>query len=98
MRDKAKKELKRSALKGYYKEVPEPCTHATHNQRGRGIISIEVQDTNFVSLERIINIIENSMSSQMFELLKRTDEAAVVERAHKNPKFVRIASGTWLKS
>jgi GTP cyclohydrolase-4 len=89
MRDKAKKELKLLGVEGeiikkFLNRVPMP----THNQRGRGIISIEVQDENFVSLDRIINIIENSMSSQMFELLKRTDEAAVVERAHKNPKFV----------
>jgi len=89
MRDKAKKELKAlgvewDIIKKFLNRVPMP----THNQRGRGIISIEVQDSNFVSLDRIINIIENSMSSQMFELLKRSDEAAVVERAHKNPKFV----------
>jgi len=29
-----------------------------------------------------------SMSSKIYELLKRTDEAVVVETAHKNPKFV----------
>ena len=89
MRDKAKKELKslgveNDVIKKFLNNVPMP----THNQRGRGIISIEVHDSNFVSLEKIINIIENSMSSQMFELLKRADEAAIVERAHKNPKFV----------
>jgi GTP cyclohydrolase-4 len=89
MRDKAKKELKALGVEGdiikkFLNSVPMP----THNQRGRGIISIEVQDSNFVSLDRIINIIENSMSSQTFELLKRSDEAAIVERAHKNPKFV----------
>jgi len=89
MRDKAKKELKSlgvgsGVIKKFLNNVPMP----THNQRGRGIISIEVHDSNFVSLDKIINIIENSMSSQMFELLKRSDEAAIVERAHKNPKFV----------
>ncbi len=89
MRDKAKKELKALGVDGdiiktFMSRVPMP----THNQRGRGIISIDVQDSNFVSIDRIIGIIENSMSSQMFELLKRSDEAAVVERAHKNPKFV----------
>ena len=52
------------------------------------LFHIEVHDSHFVSLEKIINIIENSMSSQMFELLKRADEAVIVERAHKNPKFV----------
>lgn len=89
MIDKARKELKTlgvesDVIRKFLGNVPMP----THNQRGRGIISIEVHDSHFVSLEKIINIIENSMSSQMFELLKRADEAAIVERAHKNPKFV----------
>jgi GTP cyclohydrolase-4 len=89
MMDKARKELKKlgvesDVIRKFLSNVPMP----THNQRGRGIISIEVHNSHFVSLEKIINIIENSMSSQMFELLKRTDEAAIVERAHKNPKFV----------
>lgn len=89
MSERAKKELKslgvdNEVIRKFMMRVPMP----THNQRGRGIISIEVHDSNFVSLDKIINIIENSMSSQMFELLKRLDEAAIVERAHKNPKFV----------
>lgn len=61
---------------------------ATHNQRGRGIISIKVAHNFDVSLESIINIIERSMSSSVFEVLKRADEKVVVETAHKNPKFV----------
>ncbi len=89
MVDKARKELKTlgvefEVIRKFLNNVPMP----THNQRGRGVISIEVQNSHFVSLEKIINIIERSMSSQMFELLKRTDEAMIVERAHKNPKFV----------
>ncbi|NJD53608.1 MAG: GTP cyclohydrolase I FolE2 [Candidatus Methanoperedens sp.] len=89
MVDKARKELKTlgvesDVIKKFLNNVPMP----THNQRGRGVISIETHDSHFVSLEKIINIIENSMSSQMFELLKRADEVMIVERAHKNPKFV----------
>jgi len=89
MVDKARKELKAlgvepDVIKKFLNNVPMP----THNQRGRGVISIETHDSHFVSLEKIINIIENSMSSQMFELLKRADEVMIVERAHKNPKFV----------
>ncbi|MDD1762757.1 MAG: GTP cyclohydrolase MptA [Methanothrix sp.] len=61
---------------------------ATHNQRGRGSISIEVHDRRCVSIDRIIKIIEDSMSSRVFGLLKRPDEAVVVKRAHSNPKFV----------
>jgi GTP cyclohydrolase-4 len=61
---------------------------ATHNQRGRGMISIQVCDRRCVSLDQIIKIIERSMSSRVFGLLKRPDEALVVQRAHSNPKFV----------
>ncbi|MCE8422385.1 MAG: GTP cyclohydrolase I FolE2 [Candidatus Methanoperedens sp.] len=98
MRDKAKKELRSlgvetGIIRKFLSSVPMP----THNQRGRGIISIEVHDSNFVSLDKIINIIEHSMSSQMFELLKRSDEAAIVELAHKNPKFVEDCVRTMAK-
>jgi len=61
---------------------------ATHNQRGRGSISIEVRDRRCVSIDRIIKIIEESMSSKVYGLLKRPDEAVVVAKAHSNPKFV----------
>jgi GTP cyclohydrolase-4 len=71
---------------------------ATHNQRGRGIISIEVEGDVYVSLEKIIEIIENSMSSSVFELLKRSDEARVVQTAHNNPKFVEDCVRTMAKN
>lgn len=89
MRDKARNELKNLGVeKGVIKEFLDNVPMPTHNQRGRGIISIEVHDSNNVSIDNIIRIIENSLSSQTYELLKRGDEAAVVERAHNNPKFV----------
>ncbi len=61
---------------------------ATHNQRGRGIISIEVEDDVKVPMERIMRIIERSMSAKTYEILKRPDEAELVETAHKKPMFV----------
>ena len=69
-------------------DLTERLPIATHNQRGRGSISIEVHDRRCVSIDRIIKIIEESMSSRVFGLLKRPDEAVVVKRAHSNPKFV----------
>ena len=69
-------------------DLTERLPIATHNQRGRGSISIEVHDRRCVSIDRIIKIIEDSMSSRVFGLLKRPDEAVVVKRAHSNPKFV----------
>ena len=37
---------------------------------------------------RLLAIVEGSMSSEIYELMKRSDEAAVVEKAHRRPRFV----------
>jgi GTP cyclohydrolase-4 len=61
---------------------------ATHNQRGRGTVSIEFVGDHKAPLDTIIEIIERSMSTTSYDLLKRVDEVEVVENAHMNPKFV----------
>jgi GTP cyclohydrolase-4 len=63
---------------------------ATHNQRGRGGILIGVPDaqTDVIRAEDLVEIVENSMSSETYDLLKRPDEFFVVNKAHHNPKFV----------
>ena len=63
---------------------------ATHNQRGLGTLSIGCPEdcTTDIDAERLLAIIEDSMSSEIYELMKRTDEAAVVEKAHRRPRFV----------
>ena len=63
---------------------------ATHNQRGLGTLKIgctEACDDEIDALE-LLAIVENSMSSEIYELMKRSDEAAVVEKAHRRPRFV----------
>src|SRR5437764_2868842 len=63
---------------------------ATHNQRGLGTLHIgctEVCDDEIDALV-LLRIVENSMSSEIYELMKRSDEAAVVEKAHRRPRFV----------
>src|SRR6185503_16459307 len=63
---------------------------ATHNQRGIGSLYIgcpEGCDTE-VRAETLLRIVEDSMSSEIFELMKRSDELAVVEKAHRRPRFV----------
>lgn len=80
-------------IRAFMERVP----MATHNQRGRGIISIRTTDEKTVSLDKIIHVIEASMSSNIFEVLKRADEQVVVERAHKNPKFVEDCVRTMAK-
>jgi GTP cyclohydrolase-4 len=58
---------------------------ASHNQRGRGtlLIGSEMQ----VRAENLVHMVEASMSSETYELLKRTDEFFIVNKAHRNPRF-----------
>ena len=69
-------------------KVLETVSFSSHNQRGRGMIMIEVPEHQIIRGEDIIKIIEDSMSSSVCELLKRPDENAVVLKAHENPMFV----------
>ncbi|MGB2712453.1 MAG: GTP cyclohydrolase MptA [Conexibacter sp.] len=63
---------------------------ATHNQRGLGTLHIgcteECDDE--IEARTLLDIVEGSMSSEIYELMKRTDEGAVVEKAHRRPRFV----------
>jgi len=89
MKEEVRRELAGAGLSEQAaRDLAERLPVATHNQRGRGSISVEVHDRRCVSIDRIIKIIEESMSSRVFGLLKRPDEAVVVKRAHSNPKFV----------
>ena len=63
---------------------------ATHNQRGLGTLHLglpEECDTD-VDAAELLAIVEDSMSSEIYELMKRSDEGAVVEKAHRRPRFV----------
>jgi GTP cyclohydrolase I/GTP cyclohydrolase-4 len=59
---------------------------ATHNQRGRGTLYVGSEHP--VNAEQLATIVEGSMSSPIYELLKRPDELFVVEHAHLQPRFV----------
>src|SRR6476659_10826435 len=59
---------------------------ATHNQRGRGTLLVGTESR--INAEHLVDIVESSMSSPVYELLKRPDELFVVEHAHLQPRFV----------
>src|SRR3954453_11990844 len=63
---------------------------ATHNQRGLGTLHIGCPEEcdNDIDAAKLLAIVEHSMSSEIYELMKRSDEAAVVEKAHRRPRFV----------
>jgi GTP cyclohydrolase IV len=69
---------------------------ATHNQRGRGTLLVGTEAS--LNAETLVEIVESSMSSPVYELLKRPDELFVVEHAHLRPRFVEDSVRAALKS
>ena len=69
---------------------------ATHNQRGRGTLYVGTEQP--VNAEQLAAIAEGSMSSPVYELLKRPDELFVVEHAHLQPRFVEDSVRISLRS
>ena len=63
---------------------------ATHNQRGIGTLHIGCPESVSEALEAetLLEIVETAMSSEIYELMKRSDEVEVVEKAHMRPRFV----------
>jgi GTP cyclohydrolase-4 len=61
---------------------------ATHNQRARGTLYIGTPEDRTIDADRLIHIVEDGMSSEIYELMKRPDEQYVVDRAHRRPRFV----------
>jgi GTP cyclohydrolase IV len=68
---------------------------ATHNQRGRGTLYVGTDRP--INAEDLVEIVERSMSSPIYELLKRPDELFVVEHAHLQPRFVEDSVRVALK-
>lgn len=60
----------------------------THNQRNRTKLLLEVPPGQEIEADDLIDLVEESLSSPTYEILKRGDEAEVVQRAHEHPRFV----------
>jgi GTP cyclohydrolase-4 len=63
---------------------------ATHNQRGIGTLHIGCPEGGpaWIEAPELLRIVESSMSSEIYELMKRPDELSVVVKAHEQPRFV----------
>jgi GTP cyclohydrolase IB len=81
-----------------------PCSKeisdtAAHNQRGE--VSVQLRFNDFVWIEDVIEIVEQSASCELYSLLKREDEKYVSEKAYDNPRFVedivRIIADKFMK-
>jgi GTP cyclohydrolase-4 len=63
---------------------------ATHNQRGIGTLHVGCPEGGpaWIDAPDLLRIVESSMSSEIYELMKRPDEMSVVVKAHETPRFV----------
>jgi len=63
---------------------------ATHNQRGLGTLRVGCAEgcDREIEATTLLRLVEEAMSSEVYELMKRSDEGAVVEKAHRRPRFV----------
>lgn len=70
--------------------VIEAVPIATHNQRGIGTLHVGCPESGatWIDAPELLRIVESSMSSEIYELMKRPDEMAVVVKAHEQPRFV----------
>ncbi|MCO5327228.1 MAG: GTP cyclohydrolase MptA [Solirubrobacterales bacterium] len=76
---------------GQIEEILEAVPVATHNQRGIGTLYLGRDErcaASEIDARELLTIVESSMSSEIYELMKREDERFVVEKAHRNPRFV----------
>lgn len=70
-----------------------PCSKAisdygAHNQRSHITVTAVFGDVPSFDIDALIRMVEQQASSELWGLLKRTDEKYVTERAYENPKFV----------
>jgi GTP cyclohydrolase-4 len=63
---------------------------AAHNQRGLGTLHLGLPEECDADVDaaELLAIVEDSMSSEIYELMKRSDEGVVVEKAARRPRFV----------
>ena len=68
-----------------------PCSkeisdYGAHNQRSCVTVRVELKSA--IEWHELVRYAEDNASSELWPLLKRTDEKWVTERAYENPKFV----------
>ncbi len=81
-----------------------PCSkeisrYGAHNQRAE--ILLRVESHKYIDLAELIKLIESKASSELFSVLKRSDEKYVTEKMYENPMFVEDMVreiGVWAKN
>lgn len=98
----AKKLIEMGIDEDLVQKILETVPIASHNQRSRAILKVQVTDSFKVPIAKLIEIAKSSMSYETYEILKREDELEVIEIAHRNTRFVedgvRIMTAELLKA
>ena len=68
-----------------------PCSkeisdYGAHNQRS--LVTLRIEGLGAVEWHELVRFAEDSASSEIWPMLKRSDEKWITERAYENPKFV----------
>ena len=71
---------------------------ASHLQRGKAVFTVYIWEHEKVDFKDLIEIVESSFSSPIYDLLKRSDERQLILNAHRNPKFAEDVVRTMLKN
>ncbi|MEM2429352.1 MAG: GTP cyclohydrolase MptA [Nitrososphaerales archaeon] len=90
LKEISKYELKKGKLnfdKDLINELFQNIPLATHMQRAYGSIHVEIPEGFNIDAQDLVKIIEDSMSSPTYGLLKRVDEAEVIKTALNKPRF-----------
>jgi GTP cyclohydrolase-4 len=88
LREETKEKLRRDFSDEEIGKIMESVVIASHNQRNSTRLLIEVPEEQELEVEDLIKIVESSMSSKLYEVLKRDDEVRVVYESHMSPNFV----------
>lgn len=101
-KDYAREELRNSGFSDEeIDKILEVVPVSAHNQRGTSRLLIETDENTDVPIFDLIEIVEKSLSSPVYPILKRADEQFMVISAHRNPRFtedvVRYMVGLFLR-
>ena len=81
-RGRLRRRRDRAGVRGRAGRDPQPARHR------HAYIGCPEGCDEAIEATTLLDIVESSMSSEIYELMKRSDEVEVVEKAHMHPRFV----------
>ncbi len=101
LRDKVEEELKTELQldESRTQNIVNTLPIGSHMQRSYGTVMVEKPKDFYLDAIQLVELVEQAMSASSYEeLLKRPDEATVVQTALNNPKFVEDAVRQMVKN